>query len=170
LIRKRPSDPERFAGLLDQLESLFNEANNSANKQIHEETLEAIGRVRRDLAKETAYMPTALQALEAKVADYMAHSRNAASQIKKEQLDSLLEDLLKQRHAFSSMIQGPESAVRPEFSQHRQSLQQQARKYLDATWMHTPWLTTCLLATLLDCEIVGLTKRQRRTPIPRPEH
>ena len=158
LIRKRPSDPERFAALLDQLESLFNEAKQPQNRQVHEEVLEAISRVRRDLAKEMAYMPTALQALESKVADYMAHSRNAATQVKKEQLDALLEELLNLRREFSTLSREPDPVVNPGFLKYRQRLQQQAKRYLETAWMHTPWLTTCILATLLDSELAVFDK------------
>jgi hypothetical protein len=127
---------------------------------MHDEVLETIARVRRDLAKETAYMPTALQALDAKIADYMSHSRNAATQAKKDQLDATLEDLLRLRHSFAVIARKPEIHSNPDFPAVRQSIQQMSKKYLDATWMYTPWLTTRILATLLDCELALLDKDQ----------
>jgi hypothetical protein len=163
LIRKRPYDPERFVTLLDQLETLFNDAKHPQNRQLHEELLESIARVRRDLAKENAYMPTALQALEAKVVDYMAHSRNAASQAKKDQLDGVLEGLLKVRYEFTVISIQPEFAERSEFVTIRQNIQQQAKKYIEANWMYTPWLTTRTLAILLDCELAVFSEDDRLT-------
>jgi hypothetical protein len=108
-------------------------------------------------------MPTALQALEAKVIDYMAHSRNAASQAKKDQLDAVLEELLKVRHEFSVMSVQPEFAGRSEFVALRQNIQQQSKKYIETNWMSTPWLTTRMLATLLDCELAMFSEEVRTT-------
>ena len=153
LVHKRPRDQERFASLLDQLENLFVETKHPQNRQIHEEVLEAIVRVRRDLVKETAYMPTAIVALESKIADYMAHSRDAATQARKDQLDALLEELIGFRHKYSIEPLNAESSGRAEFIKRRQSVQQQSKKYLDAVWMQTPWLTTYMLTMLLDCEL-----------------
>jgi hypothetical protein len=163
LIHKRPRDQERFASLLDQLENMFVEVKHPQNRQVHEEVLDAISRVRRDLAKETAYMPTALQALETKVADYMAHSRNAATQARKEQMDTLLELLIEFGQRYSSSALVIEGSNEMDFVKRRQTIQQQTKKYLECNWMQTPWLTTHLLNILLDCELAILDENTKLT-------
>lgn len=160
LIRKRPTNPVLFAERLDQLESLFKEARTPQSRQIQREVVEAILRTRRDLQKETAYMPTSLQALERKVEEYILLSPSIASQTKIRQLDALLEELIE----LSDKISSGSVFAQPNITAFKQTAQQQAKTYLEAFWMHTPWLSTRLLATLLDLEVVALPKEAVAVP------
>jgi len=64
---------------------------------------------------------------------------------KTRELDSLLDDLIHIRlHRSEDLWQRNFSRTCPKL----------AGKYLDATWMHTPWLTTFVLTYLLDAELV----------------
>ena len=44
----------------------------------------------------------------------------------------------------------------------RDTSQRQARDYVEASWMHTPWLTTLLLTNLLDSELAVMSRESVR--------
>lgn len=153
LIRKRPTDPARFAELLNQLESMFKDARTLQAKQLQREVVEVIARTRRDLQKQTAYLATPLQALEKKVADYIQNAPSAASQIKIKQLDALLRELIGVEHRYNQGL-SDESQV----ASFKQAAQHLAKTYLDLTWAQTSWLSMRVLAMLINAEVAELPK------------
>ncbi|HCP99557.1 MAG TPA: hypothetical protein DIT99_02145, partial [Candidatus Latescibacteria bacterium] len=52
IIRKQPSDPERFNGLLDELDKLFSRSGQHKQNAVRIEVLESIRRLRRDLQRD----------------------------------------------------------------------------------------------------------------------
>lgn len=158
LIRKRPVDAARFTKLLDQLEALLIESRVPHDKAVRREVLDAVARVRRDLQKETAYMPTSLQALEKKVSDYVHHSPGAIAKTRKERLDALLIEVIAIRHKYWTEVDPPKVMASADINCYKRAAQKLAKEYLDAQWMYTPWLTTYILATLLDAELMALAK------------
>jgi len=156
LIRKRPTDPARFALLLDEAEQLFRASRIPLNENARQEVVEAIGRVRKDLQRQNAYIPTALQALERKITECMQLSSNAAARVKKEQVDTLLGELVYLRHQYGLDANPPTPLDRSALASCKETIQHQAKVYLESPWMQTPWLTTYILTTLLDSELMAL--------------
>lgn len=162
LIRKRPADPPRFAERLGCLEKLFRETRVPANKTIHQEALEAIARVRRDVAKPNAYMPTSLQTLEKKLSEYRQRAPNAAAQARIGQLDQLLAELLTTERSYQNRMNVQMSGV--ELATFRKTAQQLAGNYLALAWTHTPWLSARVLAIMFDAELAAWPVSERATP------
>lgn len=164
LLRKRPADAKGFALLLDQLEQLFKQVKPPYNRASLHEVLEASERVRRDLQKETAYMPTSLQILEKKVADYRSKSPSPTALAKINQLDQLLTEFVQlARHDIAVMRQLP-TASEDDLMAFKSAAQQLAKTYLEQTWMHTPWLSSRLLALLLAAETAPRAKEAQTVP------
>lgn len=144
----------------DQLESLFKEARTPQSRQLPREVVEAIARVRRDLQKASAYMPTSLQAMEKRVEEYILQSPGPAAQAKIKQLGALLEELV----ALWNKMASCSTLAEQDIAAFKKTAQQQAKTYLESPWMHTPWLSTRVLATLLDAEVAALPKETQTAP------
>ena len=164
ILRKRPSDPARFVGLLQQLEDLVKSPGVPRDERLGREMGDVITRLRRDLQRENAYFPTALRSLEKKGAEWASHLPGVPAREMKAQLDGLLGDLLSTRHEYGPdehpgrAIQGSKAVL------FKETAQRQAKCYLDAPWMHTPWLTAYVLTNLIDSELVSLPAKPHRKP------
>jgi hypothetical protein len=152
LLRKRPADPARCEKLLDELAAVVRDARLARPEKLRADLVEALARVRRDLQRENAFMPTSLRALEAAVRIWLSHAPPEARR-RREDLDALLLGMLRVR--------------RGEGGDPREASRAQAMKYADTPWMHTPWLTSHALTNLLDAELAGLPEEERRRPSPR---
>jgi hypothetical protein len=162
IIRKHPSDPERFNGLLDELDKLFSRSGQHKQNAVRIEVLESIRRLRRDLQRDRAYLPTSIQALEKKVAEYIAYAPSAAILARREQLNLLLQDVIALRLQYHASSRESQSLDSEEQTIYRGLIQKNVKKYIDARWMHTPWFTTYLLETMIDSEIDKLPKKNQK--------
>jgi len=78
---------------------------------------------------------------------------------KKRQLDGVLWDLWSERIGLNN-------PVHPYHHHFRSTAQERAKEYLDASWMHTPWLMTYVLTNLLDAYFALLTREIWPEPLP----
>ena len=149
LVRKRPSRPDRFERLLDELDWLVRNARLRRRPAAREAVLAAIVRLRRDAARENAYLPTPMQTLAAEVDGWLHRSLDPPTRRRREDLDTLLRGLLRVRHALEITLEAGPGDLREASRAH-------AQLYAGQPWMHTPWLTTTVLANLLDTELAAL--------------
>jgi hypothetical protein len=154
LVRKRPSNPARFERLLDELDWLVRSARLRRRPTARESVLAAIVRLRRDTARENAYLPTPVQALIAEVDGWLHRSQEPVVRRRREELDGLLRGLLRLRHDLEAGGGGDL----------RETARAQAQLYAGQPWMQTPWLTTFALANLLDTELALLPAKERAQP------
>lgn len=152
LLRKRPSDPARCEKLLDELAGIVRDSRLARPEKLRTDLLETVARVRRDVQRENAFMPTSLRALEAAVTAWLKSAPPEARR-RREELDSLLLGMLRVRRGEGADL--------------RENARAQAKRYADTTWMHTPWLTSYALTNLLDAELAALPEEERRRPSPR---
>lgn len=157
LVRKRPSNPARFERLLDELDFLVRSARLRRRPTAREAVLAAIVRLRRDTARENAYLPTPMQALAAEVDGWLHRSQEPAVRRRREELDVLLRGLLRLRHDLEAGVGG-------DLRDFRETSRAQAQLYAGQPWMQTPWLTTFALASLLDTELALLPAKERAQP------
>jgi hypothetical protein len=154
LLRKRPADPERCERLLDEMEKLVRTARIPRAEPARVEVFEAVTRARRDARRDGAYMPTSLRSLEAAVQAWLRAAPPEARR-RRDDLDALLRGLLRVRGARAGS------------KDLREAARAQAQAYAGAPWLHTPWLTACALANLLDAELSALPEEERKLPSPR---
>jgi len=161
LIRgSRPTDLKAFTELLDELEEIFR-GRALEPEMLHplvkhpemecERILEKIARVREDLRREDGNLEDSLfgdpygsLAERVKYTNDLGYDNNAE---KKRELDSLLENLIGIR------LRRSEKPWRVDFRGETAKL---GKKYLDSSWMHTPWLTSFVLTNLLDADLAPL--------------
>ncbi|HEV2844111.1 MAG TPA: hypothetical protein VG477_04625 [Thermoanaerobaculia bacterium] len=149
LLRKRPFEPARCEKLLDELAGLVRDSRLARPEKLRTDLLEALARVRRDVQRENAFMPTSLRALEAAVGAWLKSAPPEARR-RREDLDSLILGMLRVRRGVSEDL--------------RETARAQAKKYADTPWMHTQWLTSYALTNLLDAELAALPEEERRRP------
>jgi len=181
--RTQVTDPARFTKLLDDLGELYivaadpdwsqfsgkdrdesgsaleayeKAARNAARSRrnpisegVREEIAYAIARVRRELQSDGGDIESSLNSLESEVESAMRLDHDDAVQEKKGRLDDLLWNLVYVRHEY-----------KPDHRYFKETIQEQAKKYLDSTWMHTPWITTHILWQLLDAELAAVTPKE----------
>jgi hypothetical protein len=156
ILRKRPRDPERFEELLAALEAGVGAAADRGREEARGEVLEALARLRRVLERNNAYLPSALNALQARVEDWLYRSQTAEARARRRWLEDLLDGLAAARHRFA--------AGRPLASSEAAAFRDVARlhagRYADARWMQLPALTTYVLATLLASELSPFATRE----------
>lgn len=160
LIRKRPSNTDLFARLLEKLKLLFSTIKNPQSKVLREDVLEAIEKLSRDLQKPTAYMPTPIKTLEEKIAAYIASAPSEAVQAKKEILSNLLAEQLILRHKYRFEANIEKILPIAESKTYRELAQQHIKKYLDTSFLQIPWLSNYLLLTLLNSELAFLASKE----------
>ena len=141
-LRTRPRNPAQFAKLLDELESLFTARWIPQSPEIRQDVLFHLSEVRQVLKREDENIVHSLGWLASKVhsacvtLDYDKTIRE-----KNQQLDGVLWDLWDERRKLnmwgSNFLEGS--------LQFRKAVQERAKEYVDASWMHTPWLTTYVL-------------------------
>lgn len=157
VLRKRPGDVERFARLLDALATPFVTPCVLLNAQARQEVADEIARVRRDLQRQTGYLPTALQALAQKVSRCLQEPPHTAVRAKREALDHFLAACVTVRRAYSWDTSQGHPLDAASLAHFKATAQQHAQYYLHTVWMHLPWLTTYLLTNLLDSELVAFS-------------
>lgn len=149
LLRKRPSDPARCEELLDELAGIVRDARLARPEKLRADLQETVARCRRDVQRESAFMPTSLRALETAVEAWLKSAPPEARR-RREELDSLLLDMMRVRRSVGGDL--------------REAARAQAKRYADTPWTHTPWLTSYALTNLLDAELAGLPEEERRRP------
>ena len=143
-IRKRPSDPIRFLQLAQELEGLYMKAHPSRHDGPRVEVLGAIARLKRELNRDKAYIPTAIQALEAKLAAFETESVQPAAQAACAALSGLLLSIEQARvECAGGRIR------RGRRKQLRETGASDASRYLAHARLHIPQLTSHILAALL---------------------
>ena len=139
------SDRSRFQWLLDYLADTFRIPallSIPLNPHARQEVLDCIARIRDSLDREGDLWPL-LIALKGKVQSALAADHEARQ--KKDQLDGLLLNVILSRKHFAAHE-----------AQFKEAVAKQAKRYLETGWMHTPWLTSCLLRHLLDADVKSL--------------
>jgi hypothetical protein len=152
LIRKRAADPARFRSTLAELEKLFCTPHPARAEMARLAVLEAIERLRRDLDRDTSYLPTPLRYLETKVAEYRTGSLKPRAQEWLQTLLAVLRGAVELRNQI-------ESGGRRE----TRAAGELAVQYLAAPRIHTRGLTSYILTLLLDKRLLAVTRRVSRS-------
>ncbi len=156
LIRKRPTDSEAFQRRLEELERLVRTAPLRRKPPARESVLAALSRLRRDLSRPNAYLPTPIQALSAALDEWLHRAHEPALRRRREELDDLLLGMIQVRHIHKNGGEGGEGP--------REAARRLAQLYAGQPWMHTPWLTTRALTILLDAELALLPEGEGEEP------
>lgn len=122
---------------------------NPISEGVREEIAYAIAGVRQELQRDGGDIETSLNSLESEVESAMRLDHDDAAQEKKDRLDDLLWNLIYAHHEY-----------KPDDAYYKQTIQEQAKNYLDSTWIHTPWITTHMLRQLLDAELAAVTPKK----------
>lgn len=157
-IRKRPSDPARFEQLADELENLYITPHPARRDGPRLEVLGAIERLKRELKRDKAYIPTAIQSLEQKLTAFESESVQPAAKASAEALIELLTNLERVRVTCANGRIG--KAVK---SQLRQTAAREASRYLADAHLQIPRLTNYILADLLTPELLEVVRWPRRS-------
>ena len=160
VIHKRPIDRARFVELLDELDRLVRSAKLRRRQTAKARVLEALSRLRRELGRENAYLPTSIQLLESKILKWLRDSHQKTARGKRDELDDLLRRLLEVHHRYGWYVSGDARPDRASSARFRNEIQAQAKSYVETQWLHTPLLTTHVLADLLGSELVA-ERRQK---------
>lgn len=155
IIRKRPANQTEFEHNLDEIERMVSQSRLPRPEQKRKDLQDVISRVRRDLKRENAYIPTSLKLLQCRLDDWLKSHKSREAHKRRETLDQLLLELVNVRHDYGQRKNSellPKQAVRV----YKRTTHRQAKAYLESTWMHTPWLTTWLLSAMLDAELCAL--------------
>lgn len=151
LIHKVPADRRRFVDILDTLGPLLRDARLKRPEPLRQDALDALSRLRRDLARDRAYLPTPLRTFEERVHEWL-DGAPAGALDKRKALRAFVDGLLEVRHSFR--ITDPPPVLGDEdLDRFGRAVRQQAQTYTDAPWMHTPWLTDRLLSNLVAAEL-----------------
>jgi hypothetical protein len=154
LIRKRPADPPRFRSTLAELEKLFGTSHPARAETARLAVIEAVERLRRELDRDTSYLPTSLQYLEMKVTEYRTCSLKPRAQEWLQILMAVLERVVKLRNEIESTGRCDVRAIA-----------EQAVRYLSTPRIHTRGLTSYLLILLLDKRLLTVTRRVSRSKV-----
>ncbi len=144
-ILKRPSDPERFATLLDELEALYHTPHPARNEMMRSAVIEAVVRLRRELKRERAYFPTAIRQLEERIEAWNNESLEPGANAALAALREIVEaaEAVRAKCEADAEIPGTEKAAL------LQRLRQAAGRYVAQPRLRNAWLTNHLLETLL---------------------
>jgi hypothetical protein len=156
-VRTRPTDLTCFTRQLDELEELLQPPGVHRDKEDREYVREAIALVRSDLQANAKDMRISVAGLRGCV---KLIQERALYNEKKLELDKLLKDLIDARHRFEQEIPYVWMFERwdPLFMQEGV---EKAKTYLEARWMHTPFLTNYMLTNLLDASFGPLLHKHR---------
>lgn len=152
-ILKRPSNPERFAGLLDQLEVLYHTPHPARNDMMRSLVVEAVVRLRRELKRERAYFPTSIRHLEERIDAWNRESLEPAANAAL----STLREIVEAAEAVRARCEGEDEIPEPEKTELLQGLRQAAGRYLALPRLRSMWLTNHLLETLLATPMIEKT-------------
>jgi hypothetical protein len=145
-IRKRPADPVRFEQLADELENLYRKPHQARRDGLRLEVLGAIERLKRELKRDKAYIPTAIQSMELKLAAFEADSIQPDA---KASVDTLMELLASLERVRVECVGG-----RTGKAQLRQAAAGEASRYLADSRLQIPRLTNHILVSLLTPELL----------------
>jgi len=155
IMRKRPADRDAFQRALEELELLVRTSKLRRAEPAKKEVFETIARTRRDLDRDNAYMPTPIKLLEEKTQSWL-EPREPLARGKREQLERLMVGMLELQEQSESGAWLAGRVDAQDRSRFKAKAEEQAREYIHATWMHTPWLTTLALRNLLRSELIEL--------------
>jgi hypothetical protein len=147
LIRKRPADIDQFRRTLTQFETLFFDSHPARSEQARIAVLDAVTRLRREVEREKAYLPTPMQALEARLTDYAGSIKPKVGESMR-MLFAILDRLVELRNRMEETGIGDAPAVA-----------EQTVRYLSTPRVQTPGLTSYILSLLLDSRITATTRR-----------
>ena len=153
LIRKRPADRDEFRKKLNSLETLFQTPHPARSEQARIGVLDAIGRLRREAERERCHLPVPMQYLETKLADYSAALKPKAGEWLRG-LMAMLDRLMELRNRMEETGKGDAPALAAETVQ-----------YLATPRLHTPGLTSYILAMLLDSRTTEVTRRVSKSSL-----
>lgn len=163
-MRKRPRDPDRFARILNRLDRLVRGAALERRDSDRRAALDAIARAGRDLRRERFHTPTSIQALRARLGDWLERSPLADAPARRRELDALLQGALALRHHHphdrlpaTGLGEAPLRAL-------RDAARGLADRYLRRTWWRCRPLDGLLLHNLLVSELAAYPLRRRRRP------
>ena len=155
-ILKRPSDNERFAALLDELEKLYHTPHSARNETMRAAVIESVVRLRRELKRERAYFPTAIRHLEERIQTWNNESLEPAARV------SLagLRDIVNAAEGVRARCEGESEPAAAEKSELLQRLRQAAGRYIAQPRLRNSWLTNHLLETLLAGPMIEKTREK----------
>ena len=162
-ILKRPSDPAKFAALLDQFEIYFQEPHPARNDLLRTQVGEAISRLRRELKRERAYFPTGIQFLEARIAAYESESLDAPARAAVQALTGILERAERVRCDCDAFLFMPE----PQRKLALRTIREVASQYIGDPGLWNAWMANYLAEILLSPALletsVWRSRRARET-------
>lgn len=165
-ILKRPSDPAQFAKLLEELEAHFREPHPARNDPLRAGVLDAIGRLRRELSRERAYFPTAIQFLESRIAAYEADSLQPQARAALESLTGIMERAERVRAecgpARPGMLAGTWRGTTSDREVALKILREAASQYMADSRLWLPWITNYLAVILLSPPLLQFSARRSR--------
>ena len=142
-VTRRPRSPNSFAGALDELDHLLRNLWHPQKQDVREELLEAVSEVREEFENEGDSFATSLGSLVNKIGDSVFTLADDQEQDeRKNSLDDVLGSFVYTRHE--------DQPQNPDFIE---LVADEAKVYIDSSWMHTRWLTVFILRHLLDGEI-----------------
>jgi hypothetical protein len=142
LIRRRPADFPSFLANVQELERLYSQPIPAREDAPRLEVQDALMRLRRELEREKSYLPTPLQFLEMKLAEYKATSRRPGTAVSIEALLSLLDRIAALHNTPALSGAG---------------VAEQVARYLATPGIQTPWLTNRLLSLALHGRLTAAT-------------
>ncbi len=148
LVRKFPADRAVFLETLGRLEALFAEPHPARAEPVRVGVLDAVERLRKDIDRANAYLPTALLFLETRLDEYDAHSIRPRSAERIEALMSIIAGAV----ALSRRLERPQPGD-------REAIAAQAASYVARPKIHTPAVTKLLLTLLLHDAVIARTRR-----------
>jgi len=155
-ILKRPVDPAKFAGLLDELDKRFRNSHPARNDRPRIQVVEAIDRLRRELKRERAYFPTGIRLLDARMAAYESEPLEPQARQALQVLTDILDRMEVIRVTCGAVLAAPDrqAALR--------SAREAASKYIADARLWNPWMTNHLAGILLSPALLETSVRKSR--------
>ena len=162
LISKRPTDAGRFQELLEEAKTLVGRTRLARPAPLAQEALASLSRLRRNLGRSNAYLPTPMRAMEQKVHEWLSRVP-PTSLDRRRSLHDVVEEMLRLRREFE-FAEGPPPFFEGEAAaRFQQRARHHAQEYVHTGFLHTPWLTTRILESVLASELAPLSERQRKS-------
>ncbi len=156
-IVKRPVDPGKFAGLLDELEGYFRDPHPARNDALRAQVAEGIIRLRRELRRERAYFPTGIRFLEERIAAYEAESLEPAARAALKEFTDILESAEKVRSEC-----GAAPLTEPARQAALRTMREAASRYMTNAGLWNAWTTNYLAEILLSPALLESSVRRSR--------
>lgn len=148
-------NPQQFSQLLNDLGSKLESAQKVLGNDTYRELLEHTAQVKRCIGKADVDVWYHLVSLTRARDSAIWRGQDSSNGAKVKELDGVLWDLVYMRHEHDPF------KTQDDARYFRESVLEQAQKYLAHDWMHTPWLTNRLVAGLLDSVIGALAVEMR---------